>query len=298
MQFNKDELIIYTVLIGSNNEGLNSQPHIKDSKYRHVCLTDNKSLISNDWEIINVEPIFPKDASRSQRYFKLKPHIIFPNYKYSLYFDNTIIFKVKIEEFLDEILTDKIINENQPFFLAPKHSYRKDLISEFKIALKYNRANHFKIYEQLNHYVNTNNKILKKRPYWAGIILRNHNNEKIIKHSEIWFSHLCRYTRRDQLSLLYAAQQAKITIYEFKIDNRKSEYHTWPIELKKRNKKCEDDLTDLLPTRIHEKTEKLISNLEFEKIENNTLLFKIKSYLKFIVRIFIRILIKIFIRFL
>ncbi len=289
MQFNKDELIIYTVLIGSNNEGLNIQPYLRNSKYRHVCLTDNKSLISQDWEIIHVNPIFPKDDSRSQRYFKLKPHILFPGYKYSLYFDNTIVFKVKIEKFIDYILTDITIKDNEPFFLAPKHSYRKDLISEFKISLKYNRANHFKIYEQLDHYIKTNKEILKKRPYWGGILLRNHNHIEIIKHSEIWFSHLCRYTRRDQLSLLYSAQQAKIKIYGFNIDNRKSEYHTWPVELKKRNKKCEDNLIELSTSRIYEKIERLISNFEIEKRKNNTLLFKIRSNLKNALRILIRI---------
>jgi len=298
LQLNKDELIIYTVLIGSNNEGLNIQPHIKYSKYRHVCLTDNKHLRSEDWEIIHVDPIFPEDHSRSQRYFKLKPHIIFPNYKYSLYFDNTIIFKIKIDKFIDEILKDISINEDEAFFLAPRHSYRKELLSEFKIALKYNRANHFKIYEQLKHYVQTNQITLKERPFWAGILLRNHNNVKMINHSEIWFSHLCRYTRRDQLSLLFSAQQAKINISGFNIDNRKSKYHIWPVELKKRNKKCEDDLIDLFDSRIYEKTEKLIDNFEFEKRKNNTLLFKIRFHLKNTLEIFIRILIRILIRFL
>lgn len=293
MRFNTDELIIYTVLIGSNNEGLNNQPHIKYSKYRHICLTDNKSLTSKDWEIIHVDPIFPEDGSRSQRYLKLKPHIIFPNYKYSLYFDNTIVFKVQIEKFINDILSNITLKDNEPFFLAPKHSYRKDLISEFKIALKYNRANNFKIYEQLNHYIKTNKDILKKRPYWAGILLRNHNHKKIKNHSEIWFSHLCRYTRRDQLSLLYSAHQAKINIYGFNMDNRKSEYHIWPVELKKRNKKCEDNKLGLT-FQIYEEIEKLIYNFEFENKKNKNIFFKIKSYFKNTLRIFI----KVFIRFL
>ena len=88
----------------------------------------------------------------------------------------------------------------------------KDLLSEFKICSKYDLANQFKIYEQLKHYSLTNEKILKMKPYWCGILLRNHNHEKIINHSEIWFSHLCRYTRRDQLSILHSAFQANIII--------------------------------------------------------------------------------------
>ena len=51
---NFENIVVYTVLIGQN-EGLNLQPQIKNSKLRHVCLTDNKNLKSNDWEIIYVE---------------------------------------------------------------------------------------------------------------------------------------------------------------------------------------------------------------------------------------------------
>ena len=80
LEFNESEYIVYTCLIGEN-EGLNIQPHIKNSKLRHVCLTDDKNLSSNDWEIINVNRIFPKDCYRSQRNFKIRPHIIFPDYK-------------------------------------------------------------------------------------------------------------------------------------------------------------------------------------------------------------------------
>ena len=69
MDLNFDDLIVYTCLIGEN-EGLNTQPFIKTSRLRHVCLTDNKNLKSNDWEIVLVDRIFPHDCYRSQRNFK------------------------------------------------------------------------------------------------------------------------------------------------------------------------------------------------------------------------------------
>ena len=56
LDFNDDNLIVYTCLIG-DNEGLNAQPFFSSSKLRHVCLTDNKKLKSNDWEIILVDRI-------------------------------------------------------------------------------------------------------------------------------------------------------------------------------------------------------------------------------------------------
>ena len=70
LEFNNDELIVYTCLIG-NNEGLNSQPCFHSSKLRHVCLTDDPNLISDDWEIFLVDRIIPNDCYRSQRYFKI-----------------------------------------------------------------------------------------------------------------------------------------------------------------------------------------------------------------------------------
>ena len=298
MQFHKDELIIYTVLIGTN-EVINSQPFIKNSKYRHVCLTDNKNLKSKDWEIIIVEPVFPQDSNRSQRLLKLRPNLIFPEYKYSLYFDNTIVFKVKVEEFLDQISRDQNHKDNDPFLLVPFHSYRKDLLSEFKICSKYDLANQFKIYEQLKHYSLTNEKILKMKPYWCGILLRNHNHEKIINHSEIWFSHLCRYTRRDQLSILHSAFQANIKINGFDLDNKNSKFHIWPIELNKRNRKYEEHFLDLFPARFDQKTEKLISKLQGKKEKKFIYLSPLKMIKFFIsnLRLFIKYILSVLINF-
>ena len=120
MEFNNEDIIVYTSLIGEN-EGLNSQPLIKNSDLRHVCLTDNKNLISDEWEIILVDRIFPHDCYRSQRHFKIRPHFIFPNYKFSIYLDNTVVLKKKTEDFLRMIITDNSIKSNDPFFCIPYH---------------------------------------------------------------------------------------------------------------------------------------------------------------------------------
>ena len=140
MQFNKDELVVYTVLIGSN-EGLNIQPLIKNSNYRHVCLTDNKNLTSKEWEIVIVDPIFPQDSNRSQRYYKLKPQNIFQKYNFSLYIDNNILLKVKTEDLIEGILKDIKIEDNKPLFSVPYHSYRENLISEFEVCSRYDLDN-------------------------------------------------------------------------------------------------------------------------------------------------------------
>ena len=106
MEFNNDDLIVYTSLIGEN-EGLNSQPFFNSSNLRHVCLTDDENLTSDDWEIRLVDRIIPQDSYRSQRHFKIRPHIIFPNYKYSLYLDNTVVLRKRTEELIKMILNSQ-----------------------------------------------------------------------------------------------------------------------------------------------------------------------------------------------
>ena len=60
---------------------------------------------------------------------------------------------------------------------------------------KFKRDNKSRIYEQLNDYLKINSDYMKHKPYWGGIIFRNHNNEDLIKFSEIWFANVCRYSK-------------------------------------------------------------------------------------------------------
>ena len=246
MDFNYDELIVYTALIG-DNEGLNNQPHIKSSKLRHVCLTDNKDLKSNDWEIIQVERIIPQDTYRSQRNFKIRPHIFFPEYKYSLYFDNTIVLKRKIEDFIHFVLSENNIQRDDPFFCLPFHS-QFNLINEFNACANNKLDSQIRIYEQLNDYLKTDISKLKNKAFWGGILLRNHNHPDLIKISEIWFAHICRYSRRDQLSIMHSAEQAKFNLTGFNLNNSNSDYHRWPVAIKtRRNRIYDNNLIDLIP---------------------------------------------------
>ena len=83
MHINKNNCVIYTSLIGQN-EGLNSQPYFKNSDLRKICFSDDKDLVSEDWEIMYTQPLLPRDPARSQRNIKIRPHIFIPDFEYSL----------------------------------------------------------------------------------------------------------------------------------------------------------------------------------------------------------------------
>ena len=280
MKFNSSNTIVYTSLVGEN-EGLNLQPFIKDSKFRHICITDDENLESNQWEIQKIESLLPMDPHRSQRNFKIRPHLIFPEYKYSFYFDNTIIFKCKVENFLQFISSIFDFEENYPFFILPYHSFRKNLLSEFYECSLSNLDSDLKFYEQLIDYIKTDISVLKSNPYWGGMLLRNHMHEKVIKMSEIWFSNVLKYSRRDQLSLFYASFQSKLKLNGFEIDNHSSAYHKWPItqnDRKSRGKKNvffklnRDFFQEINKLMEQEDKEKITFNLEEKLLKHTTIL--------------------------
>ena len=289
MGFNNQDFVVYTSLIGEN-EGLNSQKYIKESNIRHICFTDDRNLSSSEWEVIYIENIFPNDFYRSQRNLKVRPHLIFPQYKYSLYIDNTVLLKKNAEKFIKMIIDDQDLNEEEPFFCLPYHS-QNNLINEFNACLNNNLDDRFRIYEQLNDYTKYYLLGLKERAYWGAILLRSHNHKDIKNLSEIWFAHICRYSRRDQLSIIHSSYQAKINLKGFTLNNGNSDFHKWPITKNlRKNRKYKNNNFELVPYEI---LERLIEEKKYKDIQ----ILKLKDKLNKINRLnpvfFIKKIIKI-----
>ena len=258
MEFTNKDCVVYTSLIGEH-EGLNSQKYIKDSNLRHICFTDDRNLTSIDWEIIHVDKIFPCDFYRSQRNLKVRPHLILPQYKYSLYIDNTVLLKRRSEEFIEMIINNQNLKEDEPFFCLPYHS-QFNLINEFNACLNNNLDDRTRIYEQLNDYIQSYVLGLKQKAYWGAILFRSHNHHEIKKLSEIWFAHVCRYSRRDQLSIIHSSKQTHIDLKGFSLKNSNSEFHKWPVTNNiRKNREYQNNNLEFIPYEILEGLNKKIN---------------------------------------
>ena len=73
--------VVYTVLIG-DYEQLNEQPQVTTSGIDFVCFTDDTELKSETWNIRVIEPRFPRDSVRSQRYLKMIGPELLSEYHY------------------------------------------------------------------------------------------------------------------------------------------------------------------------------------------------------------------------
>jgi FkbM family methyltransferase len=209
---------VYTCVIG-DYEQLNEQAVAKESTIPFICLTDNARLTSETWKIIQVEPLFLADPIRSHRILKILPHRYLPNFDASLYIDNAVILIEPPENFLDEFAGD---------FSLPTHSFRDNLLGEFLEVKKLGFDDEIRINEYLNHVALTDPAALMERPYWAGMLYRNHRSETVRHALEMWAAHVLRYSRRDQLSANVVFRQSGLNPNRINIDNLQSRFHKWP----------------------------------------------------------------------
>lgn len=212
---------VYTALVG-NYERINEQPVAKQSSIRFICFTDDPKLRSDTWEVRLVEPAFARDAQRSQRDLKIRPHIHLPSFAQSVYIDNSVIL-TKPPNHLFELLAT-----SRDGFLTFPHSLRETVLDEFLAVAEAGLDDNGRIFEQLNHYLLSHPEILEEKPWWGGFLIRDHQSPRLRQAMEVWNLHVMRYSRRDQLSLNFALRVSRIVPTSLNVDIRRSDFHMWP----------------------------------------------------------------------
>ena len=214
------QVCVYTSLIG-RYEQLNEQTVAIDSDIPFICLTDDPELRSETWQIRLVTPLFGMDPIRSHKDFKLRPHLHLPDFDASLYIDNSVLL-TQPPEFIFER------HFQGSGFCLPGHSFRESVMDEFITVARLGFDDQTRIFEQLNHYLIEYPQVLQEKPYWGAILFRDHSDSKVRTMLEAWFSHVQRYSRRDQLSVNVAFRQTKLMPGIIGIDNHCSWFHSWP----------------------------------------------------------------------
>jgi hypothetical protein len=188
------------------------------SKIPFVCLTDDPDLRSDTWQIRVVAAAFGTDLARSQRDFKLRPHIHLPGFELSLYIDNAVLLTQPPEQVFERYsLTSG--------FGLSRHSLHDTVMAEFLEVAKRGFDDQSRVFEQLNHYSLGCPEVLAERLYWGGILLRNHRAPRVRAMLDIWYAHVLRYSRCDQLSVNTAFLQSGLTPDVMEIDNSSSWFH-------------------------------------------------------------------------
>lgn len=202
----KKKGVIYTCITGMYDELLNHS--YIDPYWDYICFTDNLSIRNEHnfkWEIRKIS--FDKlDNVRNQRWHKLHPHVLFPEYENSIWVDGSIDICGK-SVFND---VDTAINDTRPISIGP-HPKRDCVYDEWDVCIKKGKDDELVMKRQID--------LMKKKgfPSHVGlfetsIIYRKNHDLTIKKLMDEWWWWIKNYSRRDQLSFTYVLWQNNITI--------------------------------------------------------------------------------------
>ena len=189
--------VIYTCLTGGYDELL--APNYINPNCDYVCFTDDEELIKKvyvgPWKIEKLR-FSELDSGKNNRWHKMHPHLLFPNYENSIYIDSNVNFKTaKIFEYIRDLPDDCFIA------LTP-HSRRDCIYDEAKVVIEGKRDTPEKVLPLMEKYR------AEGFPEHFGlaennVIFRHHNNPECMKLMDDWWNIYLEYSRRDQLSLFY-----------------------------------------------------------------------------------------------
>ncbi len=219
----KTRLAVYTVLVGQK-ESLNDPLQIikdkseTDLEIDYFCFTDNLQWESNTWQLCNFShPLIP--AEKSSRLPKACPDKYFPDYDYSLYIDNTVVFK----------RMPMLADINESIFKGFRHPWRTSPVDEADIVVKSGLDEAETVASQMKYYEKQRS-ISNMQHLTAGtVLLRKHHESKVKKFGALWWEQILMFSKRDQLSLDLCAQEAGCPVEYFDGDKLNNDLFLWPV---------------------------------------------------------------------
>ncbi len=195
-----NDIVIYTVLVGETYDSIKQFPAVS-SKSDYICFVKKGQCQEKKigiWRICEIEDDL-MDNGRLSRIPKLLPHkTLLTRYKYSLYIDaNITILDDYVYNRIDELISDDIK------LALLKHPFRDCVYQEAYVCVAGQRGGWLDILRQI-FFLKMNGYPKHNGLYEANLIFRNHNDPDVIKMDDLWWKTFMKYSKRDQLSLVYA----------------------------------------------------------------------------------------------
>lgn len=218
----KTRLAVYTVLVGEK-EALNNPLHYlgpdasTDIDIDFFCFSDNEALTSPTWKIRHFQhPMVPPE--KMSRLPKSQPHKFFPDYEYSLYIDNTVVFK-RLPQEAD--ITNAV-------FRGFRHPWRSSPLDEADIVVKGGLDSADVVASQIGFYARHTPLKSIDRLTAGTVLLRKHHHPSVQKFGELWWEQILLFSKRDQISLDLCAQTAGCPVDYFDGDKVANDLFVWP----------------------------------------------------------------------
>ena len=203
--FQKNRIAIYSAVFGDYDNIL--EPYIVPDNCDFYFFSDKEINHENSIWRKGILPDAINDLSNAEknRYIKMHPHLIFPEYKYSIYVDGNV-----------QIITDltEYVNKMGGIGIATHiHNNRSCVFDELKAIVKSGKETRENVERHRNYLLKSG------MPYNYGllqcsVIVREHNNPMCISVMEAWWEEYLNYSKRDQISLPHVLFREGIKVQE------------------------------------------------------------------------------------
>ena len=182
--------VVVITAITADRDALKENQNTAGADFVAFC---DRPLTSSTWEVRPAAELF-RDPVRNAKVQKILPHRYFPEHEYSLWIDGTL-------ELVDPapVLIERYLAECDVLF--GRHRVHESLDDEVQACLREVLDDPSLIHEQ-----RLAGGAAHDGPGFplASAILRRHT-PTVARFNDGWWSRICRWSRRDQLSLLDAA---------------------------------------------------------------------------------------------
>lgn len=201
----KNKKVVYTSLTkGYDNL---KQPQTVHPDWDYICFSndiDNSRI--GIWEVRKI-PYENASGTRLTRYPKLNPHLVLPEYEYSLWADANLTLTEEIME-----RADHLIDCGETLAMVP-HSDRNCVYEEAKVLTR-RLIDESKVYSQ-TRFLLQEGFPAKQELFVCCCMLRQHTHNQVLAFSELWWDIYSRYSCRDQMAVSYALWKTRLVPVKF-----------------------------------------------------------------------------------
>lgn len=204
--YSDDRIAVYTCIFGDYDNI--STPMIFPDNIDYYIITDKAITNVVGWKIINLKDYENKISGMSNveknRWFKMHPHIVFDQYKYSVYIDGNVIPVTDFTEYIN-----RIGNSGIAMYV---HSFN-DCVYHEAFLIKYLKPQiNYKDIEKHVKHLREDGMPERFGMYSCNIIARDHSNKLCIKIMNTWWDEFKHYSKRDQMSFTYSVWKNGLNI--------------------------------------------------------------------------------------
>lgn len=188
-------IAIYTCIFGGYDSV--KEPMYRNSVCDYYVYTDSEVCEDSMWEKMDI----PEDARKMKlnnqslaRYIKTHPHVLFPEYDYSIFMDGNL-----------QIIADlfPLVAHLGDRFIGIHDQIGCDcLYEEGHNVIALRKAIKEQVCKQMNQYRNEGFPA-HYGLFQTNVLVRKHNDTRCITLMESWWEEQLKHTKRDQLSLTY-----------------------------------------------------------------------------------------------